>query len=103
MAISPHDLLGACLALTALRHLSFDDADDGHENRASNPAATHIGEDALQIHSAATRGSGTHHHLKNRAAETAAVLLILELDRPFDGLIQISSEPMRNSLRHLGQ
>jgi hypothetical protein len=34
---------------------------------------------------------------------SCAVLLILELDRPFDGLIQISSEPMRNSLRHLGQ
>jgi hypothetical protein len=34
---------------------------------------------------------------------SCAVLFILELDRPFDGFIQISSEPMRTSLRHLGQ
>ncbi len=32
-----------------------------------------------------------------------AVLLILELDRPFDGFIQISSQPMRIALQHLGQ
>lgn len=31
-----------------------------------------------------------------------AIFLILELDRPFDGLIDISSEPMRNALTHLG-
>lgn len=34
---------------------------------------------------------------------SSAIFLILELDMPFDGLIQISSEPMRNALRHLGQ
>jgi hypothetical protein len=33
---------------------------------------------------------------------SAAILLILELDMPFDGLIQISNEPMRNALSHLG-
>jgi Protein of unknown function (DUF4239) len=33
---------------------------------------------------------------------SSAILLILELDRPFDGLIQISSAPMRNLLGHLG-
>jgi hypothetical protein len=32
-----------------------------------------------------------------------ALFLILELDRPFDGLLQISSTPLRNALAHLGQ
>lgn len=34
---------------------------------------------------------------------TFAVFLILELDQPFDGLIQVSSDPMRNALSHLGK
>jgi len=34
---------------------------------------------------------------------SSAIFLILELDRPFDGLIQISSAPMRHLLAHLGQ
>jgi hypothetical protein len=72
MGISSHDLLGACLALTALRHLSFDDADDGHENRASSPAAPDIGEDALQIHSSAAGSCRTHEGLQDGAAESAA-------------------------------
>ena len=33
----------------------------------------------------------------------AAIFLVLELDRPFGGLIGISSEPMRNALEHLGR
>lgn len=32
-----------------------------------------------------------------------AIFLILELDRPFEGLIQISSAPLRNALTHLGK
>jgi hypothetical protein len=32
-----------------------------------------------------------------------AILLILELGQPLDGLIQISSGPLRNALAHLGQ
>jgi hypothetical protein len=36
-------------------------------------------------------------------AVSSALFLILELDRPLDGLIQISSEPLRNALSHLGQ
>jgi hypothetical protein len=36
-------------------------------------------------------------------AVSSALFLILELDRPLDGLIQISSEPIRNVLSHLGQ
>src|SRR5262245_32164526 len=32
-----------------------------------------------------------------------AILLIEELNRPFQGLIQISSAPLRNALAHLGQ
>jgi hypothetical protein len=31
-----------------------------------------------------------------------AIFLILELDMPFDGIIQISPGPMRNALIHLG-
>ena len=34
---------------------------------------------------------------------SGAIFLILELDQPFDGLIQISSAPMRNALAHLGK
>ena len=33
----------------------------------------------------------------------AAIFLVLELDRPFSGLIGISSEPMRNALEYLGR
>lgn len=32
-----------------------------------------------------------------------ALFLVLELDRPFDGYIQISSEPLRNALAQLGK
>jgi Protein of unknown function (DUF4239) len=32
-----------------------------------------------------------------------AIFLLLELDHPFSGLIGISSEPMRNTLEHLGR
>jgi len=34
---------------------------------------------------------------------SGAIFLILELDQPFDGLIHISSAPMRNVLAHLGK
>ncbi len=34
---------------------------------------------------------------------TGAIFLILELDMPFDGLIRISSEPLRNALQELGR
>jgi hypothetical protein len=36
-------------------------------------------------------------------AVTSAVFLILELDRPFDGMIQISSAPLRDALAQLGR
>src|SRR4029077_9273510 len=72
MGISPHDLLGACLALTALRHLSFDDADDSHENRAAHSAAPDIGQDALHIHSSAPGSCRTDEGLQDGAAESAA-------------------------------
>jgi hypothetical protein len=32
-----------------------------------------------------------------------AIFLILELDRPFQGLLQISSTPLHNALMHLGR
>jgi hypothetical protein len=31
---------------------------------------------------------------------SAAIFLIMELDHPFDGLVKISSQPMRDSLKH---
>jgi hypothetical protein len=34
---------------------------------------------------------------------SSAVFLILELDRPFDGMIQISSSPVRSALEQLGR
>jgi len=34
---------------------------------------------------------------------STAIFLILELDQPFNGVIQISSEPLRNALSHLGR
>ena len=36
-------------------------------------------------------------------AATGAILLLLEMDRPLDGLIRISSAPLRDALAHLGQ
>jgi hypothetical protein len=33
----------------------------------------------------------------------SAVLLILELDQPFDGLLRLSSEPLRDALEQLGR
>jgi hypothetical protein len=33
----------------------------------------------------------------------ASVFLIMEMDTPFDGLMKISSAPMRYTLLHLGQ
>jgi hypothetical protein len=32
-----------------------------------------------------------------------AIFLVLEMDRPFEGLIQISSAPLQNALAHLGK
>jgi len=34
---------------------------------------------------------------------SGAIFLILEMYSPFDGLIQVSSAPLRNALAHLGQ
>jgi hypothetical protein len=34
---------------------------------------------------------------------SGAIFLILELDRPFEGVIKISSAPVRNALAHLGK
>ena len=34
---------------------------------------------------------------------SAAVFLIIELDRPFDGLLQVSGDPLRRALAQLGR
>jgi hypothetical protein len=34
---------------------------------------------------------------------SGAIFLILELDQPFEGLMQISSAPMRDALSRLGE
>jgi len=36
-------------------------------------------------------------------AASAAIFLILEMDQPLDGMIRISSAPLRAALAHLGQ
>jgi hypothetical protein len=36
-------------------------------------------------------------------AQLDTVKLVLELNRPLDGLIKVSSAPLRNALQHLGQ
>jgi len=36
-------------------------------------------------------------------AAAAAILLILEMDRPLEGMIRISTAPLRDALAHLGQ
>jgi hypothetical protein len=33
---------------------------------------------------------------------SAALFLILEMDRPFDGFIAVSSQPMRSALAQMG-
>ena len=33
----------------------------------------------------------------------ASIFLILEMERPFDGMMKISSAPLRYTLAHLGQ
>ena len=34
---------------------------------------------------------------------SGAIYLILELDRPFAGLLQLSDAPLRNAIAHLGR
>jgi hypothetical protein len=41
--------------------------------------------------------------LVGACALSAAILLVLELNRPLDGLIKVSSAPLRNALQHMGQ
>ena len=41
--------------------------------------------------------------LLSAVSVSGAIFLVLELDQPFDGIIHISSEPMRNALAHLGK
>jgi hypothetical protein len=36
-------------------------------------------------------------------ALSAAIYLVLELDRPLEGLIKVSDAPLRNALQHLNQ
>jgi hypothetical protein len=34
---------------------------------------------------------------------SAAIVLILELDSPYEGVIRLSNAPLRNALAHIGQ
>jgi hypothetical protein len=48
------------------------------------------------------------HHLSSEMlvcalAVSSAVFLILELDRPFEGMIQVSSAPLHSALEQLGR
>jgi hypothetical protein len=42
-------------------------------------------------------------HGSTVCAISAAIFLVLELNRPLDGLIKVSSAPLRNAMQHLGQ
>jgi hypothetical protein len=37
------------------------------------------------------------------ASVAASIFLILEMERPFDGIMKVSSAPLRYTLAHLGQ
>jgi hypothetical protein len=41
--------------------------------------------------------------LLSAVSVSGAIFLVLDLDQPFNGIIHISSEPMRNALSHLGR
>jgi len=41
--------------------------------------------------------------LLSAVSVSGAIFLVLDLDRPFEGIIHISSGPMRNALAHLGK
>ncbi len=53
------------------------------------------------------RRSSSHclcrHKPARHRSEHGAIFLILELDEPFGGLIEISGEPMANALHQLGK
>jgi hypothetical protein len=53
------------------RHLVLDDAYDGHEDGAANPAGTDVGKNTLKIHPTAAGRSGSHYHVENCAAQSA--------------------------------
>jgi hypothetical protein len=36
-------------------------------------------------------------------AVSCAIFLILEMDRPFEGIVQISSAPLREALERMGR
>jgi hypothetical protein len=67
-AESANPMLPASLLLG---HLVLDDANDGHEDGAPHAAAAHVGEDALQVETAAAR-RGSHYHLEDCAPQSAA-------------------------------
>lgn len=51
---------------------------------------------------APTNGTMVVALLLDALSVAGAILLILELDRPFGGLIQLSGAPLRIALAHLG-
>ena len=56
-----------------------------------------------RINSELVQGAAAVLQLDRALAATGAILLLLEMDRPLDGLIRISSVPLRDALAHLGQ
>src|SRR5258705_7702608 len=67
-----HIATGSASVSLFCRHLVLDDAYDGHEDGAANPAATDVGKNPLKIHPTAAAGrSGSHYHVENCAAQSA--------------------------------
>ena len=80
----PRRVVGGKVVENTLAHSTMGDLVVGNYDlqgvpASANASATHIGEDALQIHPSATRGSGAQHALKDRAAQAAA-------DNPCEGI-----------------
>jgi hypothetical protein len=50
-------------------HLIFDDADYGHKDGSAHAAAGHVGQDALQVETAAAGRRGSHYRLEERATQ----------------------------------
>jgi hypothetical protein len=69
------------LASLLCRHLALDDADDGHEDGAAHTAAAHVGQDALQVETAAAGRRGSHYRLEDCAAHPPPTIPAMEFPR----------------------
>ena len=55
-----------------LGHRVFDNANDGHEDCATDATACDVADDAAHIHAATAGCSGSHHRMEDRATHSTA-------------------------------